>query len=222
MATLKTAISDLETQELKRIEFWPSMPSLDPEELPKRRIERLEDGYGIRLEHPPDPSITCIGDFLSDGRREYLVRSCRLDGIVHGEVDLEARQAWIERTEEQIRTAERMVVQLDGLPAELKYLMTLGRGICGNGLPQYRSFGELHQLKFLTDIDGEEAEGEESSSSGCVTVSRTDEEISQGHLSDISQEWDDHVVALAVLIGNGGFAAYCRKLEDSNDANRWR
>lgn len=222
MATLETAISDLETRKIKRMEFWPSLPSLDPEELPRRRIERLEDDYGIRLDYPPDPSITSIRDFLSDDRRDNLVRSCRLDGIVHGEVDLEAREAWIKKTEGQIRAAERTKVHPDGLPAGLTYLMTLVRGISGNGLPQYRYFGELHQLKFLTDINGEKAEGEEPSSSGFVTVPRSDEEIIQGHLGDISEEWDDHVVALAVMIGNGGFAVYCRKLEDINDADRWR
>lgn len=77
-------------------------------------------------------------------------------------------------------------------------------------------------MKFLTDIDGEEAEGEEPRDSGFVTVPRTDEEMSQGHLGDIQGEWNDHVVALAVGIGNGGFAAYCRKPEDTDDADRWR
>lgn len=217
MATLETVISDLENSEIK--------PSIGPEEILKQRIEELQDRYGIRLEHPPDPSITSIRDILSEDRRENLVRSCWLDGIVQGEgeIDIEAREAWIEKTEEQTRTAERTEVHPDGLPAELKYLMTLVRGICGNGLPEYRYFGgsELRQLKFLTDIDGEEAEGEEPRESGFVTVPRTDEEMSQGHLGDIRGEWDDHVVALAVGIGNGGFAAYCRKLEDA-DGWRWK
>lgn len=39
MATLETAISGLETREIKPIEFWSSTPNLGPEELPKRRIE---------------------------------------------------------------------------------------------------------------------------------------------------------------------------------------
>lgn len=102
--------------------------------------------------------------------------------------------------------------------------MTLVRGICGNGLPEYRYFSgsELRQMKFLTDIDGEEAEGEEPRDSGLVTVPRIDEEMIQGHLGDIRGEWDNHVVALAVGIGNGGFVAYCRKLDDTDDADRWR
>lgn len=150
------------------------------------------------------------------------MRSCRLDGILHGQVDIKARKAWIEKTEERARTAERAKVHPDGLPAELKYLMTLVRGICGNGLPQYRYFGELRQMKFLTDVDGEEDEDELPMDSGFVSVPRTDEEKKQGLLGDFREEWDDHVVALAVHIGNGGFTAYCRKPEDTDDADTWR
>ncbi|KAK4611796.1 hypothetical protein CLAFUR4_13045 [Fulvia fulva] len=222
MAKLETAISDIETREIKTMEFWPKTPKLDPEELPQRRVERLEGDYGVRLEHPQDPSITSIRDFLSEDRRGNLVRSCRLDGVVHGEVDIEALEAWIEKTEEQIRTAERTEIHLDGLPAELKYLMTLIRGICGNGLPAYRYSGQLRQMKFITDIEGEETEGEEPRNSGFVTVPRTDEEMSEGHLGDIQGSWDDHVVALAAGIGNGGFAVYCRKQEDADGAIGWR
>lgn len=222
MATLETRISDLETRELHPMEFYPRTSNLSPEELPERRIERLQTGCGIQLD-PPDPSITSVRDFLSEDRRENLVRNCRLDGILHGEVDIKAREAWIEKTEENIRTAERAKVHPDGLPAELKYLMTLVRGICGNGLPHYRYGGELHQLKFLTDVDGEEDEDEPPMDSGYVSVPWTFEEQRQGlGLSDFREEWDDHEVALAVHIGNGGFTAYCQKLKDADDADTWR
>lgn len=80
IAALETAILDLETHEFNA--------TIGPEELFTRRMEQLKDIYGVRLEHPPDPSITSIRDFLSEDRRGNLVRSCWLDGIVHGEGSL--------------------------------------------------------------------------------------------------------------------------------------
>lgn len=72
MAALKAGVQDLEQREFRPMDFWPKKPDLSPEGLSKRRIEKLEENYGIWL-NPPDPTISSIRDILSKDRREDLV-----------------------------------------------------------------------------------------------------------------------------------------------------
>ena len=109
------------------------------EEAPEKRIDNLQDSLEFCFD-PPDPTITTVRDFSSEDKRDRLIRDCRLDGVTHGEVDTALRNAWIEDVEKRMSTAGRAQVRPDSLPADLKYLMTLVRGICGPGLPQWRMF----------------------------------------------------------------------------------
>lgn len=215
MAALNSAIEALE-QETRPIHFSFRSTHVSPDELPKQRIESLRERYGIYL-NPPDPTIMMVRDLLSEDRRENLVRTCRLDGISHGEIDHAARKAWIEKTETKIMAVDRTHGRPDGLPAELKYLMSLVHGLCGPGLPNDRFLGELHKPKFISDIEGDEDEEEEQTDCGHVSVPISEEDMSSTTItekekySEIDAEWDGCEVGLAVVTGNGGFAVYCRR-----------
>ncbi|KAK4506059.1 hypothetical protein PRZ48_004024 [Zasmidium cellare] len=211
---LEIAIQDIEQQDLS----------------PEERLSEVFDGYGIRLD-PEDPTITAPRDFLSEDRRENLIRTNRLDGTTHGDVDLAGRNAWIENTERKIAAAERVAdeVRPEGLPADLKYLMTLVRGLCGPGLPQYRFYGELNQLKFLSSLDDadEDDEDERKTDSGWVALPNTSEEVRSGQAKDgIFEDWGEGDttwrVAVAVCVGDGGFAVYCKDNDGDDEKNCWR
>lgn len=208
---LEIAIQDIEQQQLS----------------PEDRLKEVYDGYGIRLD-PPDPTITSPREFLSEDRRENLIRTNRLDGTTHGEVDLASRNEWTENTERKIASAERIDddIRPKGLPVDLKYLMTLVRGLCGPGLPRYRFYGELHQLKFLSSLDDadEDDEDERKTDSGVVALPNTAEEVLSGEANGgVLEDWGDtnFRVTLAVCVGDGGFAVYCKDRDD-DDENRWR
>lgn len=215
MHALEIAIQCLEQQQQQL-----SLEELSTEE----RLEELEECEGIWLD-PPDPTITSIRDFLSEDRRENLIRTCRLDGTTHGEVDLVARNEWIENTERKISTIESIddEIRPNGLPADLKYLITLVRGLCGPGLPRYRFYGELYQLKFLSDLDDMVGEDERKTDSGVVVAPNTAEEDLRGKIPDILEDWGptNCQVGLVVCIGDGGFAVYCKD-RDASDGYSWR
>ncbi|KAK4498383.1 hypothetical protein PRZ48_011041 [Zasmidium cellare] len=58
---------------------WPGTRCRE-DEAPRKRIENLWDHHGVWLD-PPDPTVTTVRDFLSEDRRQSLIRTCRLDGI---------------------------------------------------------------------------------------------------------------------------------------------
>lgn len=186
------------------------------EEAPEKRIEALQDSLEFCF-NPPDPTINTARDFLSEDKRDVLIRVCRLDGVTHGEVDIAFRNAWIDDVEKRMSTAERAQVRPDCLPADLKYLMTLVRGICGPGLPQWRMF---NQLRFLSDLDEDEhvnytrGGGTEA---GWIAVPNTQEEEERGELGDLPNEWEDCEVAMAVGVGEYSFAVYCRRHNGDGD-----
>lgn len=203
---------------------WPGTKCRE-DEVPRKRIENLWDHHDIWLD-PPDLTVTTVRDFLSEDRRESLIRTCRLDGITHGEVDIAARNAWIEDVERRMSKSERAEVRPDGLPADLKYLMTLVRGLYGPGLPEWRFY---NQLKFLSDLDGDEDTDigkNQGTEAGWIAVPNTQEEVDNGQLGDLPREWGDCEVAMAVGAGQCSFAVYCRKQEngerDSDGAWGWK
>lgn len=213
---LKTVIDDLESS-LPRT--WTGEICKE-DETPKMRLRTLDDSHDVHLD-PPDPTIATVRDFLSEDRRENLIRTNRLDGITHGEVDLAVRNAWIEDVEKKMSTAERALIRPNSLPADLKYLMTLVRGICGPGLPDWRFF---NQLKFLSDLDEDEAHlGNWScgTEAGWIAVPNMLEDL-DGEIGDLPYDWDGpngepHKVAMAVGVGQCSFAVYCRRQNNGDD-----
>lgn len=185
------------------------------EKRPKRQLDWLAEDHGICL-MPEDPSVKTVADLLSEDRRQTLVQSCQLDGTRCGEVDLAARNALFDDVESKIATSGNVRARPEGFPADLKYLLTLVRGICGPGLPDYRL---LQQLEFLSDDDDEEDEG--VGACGWVAVPATREEIGRGEIGEIIDVWEDsekgdYEVSLAVCLGRNGFAVYCRPMEISD------
>lgn len=211
LSELRKVINEIESDP-------PSSPKITEDEASKERIESLREDSDIWLD---DPTITTIRDLLSEDRRENLIRTNRLDGITHGEVDLAVRNAWIEDIEKKMSTDERALIRPSGLPADLKYLMTLVRGICGPGLPDWRFY---NQLKFLSDLDEDEAcLGNWSSGTevGWIAVPNMLQDL-DGKIGDLPYDWHDskgeeHKVAMAVGIGQCSFAVYCRKQNEGDD-----
>ncbi|KAI6832888.1 hypothetical protein KC332_g6502 [Hortaea werneckii] len=210
MNTLISVIQQIEaTTSYKRADFWDSVP----DDLRSMRLQAIIERHGIHLE---DDSISEVRELLSEDHREDLVRTNRLDGVRHGQVDVDARNAWIERTETAMANAKRASIQPDGLPPALKYLMTLVRAICGVGLPRYRYYGELYQLKFLSDVhmdEDEDGSNEDGWVALPITLDTPPEDIKNDPSLGLPQEWADCEVALGVQIGYGGFAVYSRRLK---------
>ncbi|GAB1730568.1 hypothetical protein NU195Hw_g9392t1 [Hortaea werneckii] len=226
MNTLTLAIQQIEaTTSYKTADFWDSVPN----DLRSMRLQAIKEDLGIYLE---DDSISEVRELLLEDRREDLIRTNRLDGVRHGQVDKDARNAWIGRTETAMADAVRATIQPNGLPPALKYLMTLVRAICGVGLPRYRYHGELHQLKFLSDVhmdEDEDGSNEDGWVALPITLDTPPEDIKNDPSLGLPQEWADCEVALGVQIGYGGFAVYCRRLHGEEpqsvpngaDAQEW-
>ncbi|KAI7472645.1 hypothetical protein KC357_g5660 [Hortaea werneckii] len=212
MNTLTSAIQHMGN----KTDFGPAdfpVPFSVPVSLRRMSLQAFEEKHGVHLE---DSSITELRDLLSEDRRESLIQTNRLDGIRHGQVDLDARNAWIERTETTMADAKPVKARPNGLPPALKYLMTLVRAICGVGLPKHRYYGELNQLKFLSDVHVDEDE-EGCNEAGWVALPMPLDTPAEDTKNDpslgLSEEWADCEIALGVQIGYGGFAVYCRRLD---------
>lgn len=225
MSELERVIEDIESKPPRGPPYPPyqGQPlNCSEDEAPQKRIEYLQSTYGIQLD-PEDPTVRTVSDFLSEDRRENLIRTNRLDGVSPGEVNA-TRNAWIQDVEERMATAERARVRPNALPADLKYLMTLVRGLSRPGLPQER---ESRHCLWLSDLDEDEDENNYVESGGApagwIAVPATQEEADNGELGDLPEEWCSYIVAMAVGIGGYNFAAYCREeTDESDDGWRWR
>ena len=205
MNALEYIVQDIEQQS-------PPSPSECPaDRLPALCIAQLKKEHGIVLK---DHTVTSIRDFLSEARRQALIEENQLDGVIHGgPVNLASRRAWIDDIEQKITTYENARARPSSLPADLKYLMTLVRGMCGPGLPNHRFYD---QLPFIADLDGEDAE-----EIGTIAVPPAQEEHDSDEFSLFLEVWGDDEVAIGVSIatGAGGIAVYCR--EEGNDDAEW-
>lgn len=184
---------------------------------------RQTDWFSFHLGFSITDIASAPHDLLEEKMQSTLITKHFMDGTLHESVDLDVRQTWFDRIEDEIRA--RGIIVSHFPPADLAYLSTLTEGILAPGLTSWRQRKQF-------DLFSPQSPLEPTEKTRCrVTVpvrDDGDEALDPNELTDLTYVWEDWAIAVAFKLGDGprswggSYALYCQRKDDSTSDWDWR
>ncbi|CZT21377.1 uncharacterized protein RCC_07240 [Ramularia collo-cygni] len=207
---------------------------LPDEEIRDACLRLFSEQYGLIS---PDAGVATPASSLDDSVLPNTIKRCSLDGIDHGAVDVQKREAWFDAVHTAIASLHVQPDDQDPhnavaehfrplcLPADFQYLATLVRGVCGPGLPHYR---ETSQFSFIVDPEEAINDLEFYGTRNRVVVPARGRDVLAEAFHALDMVWEDWQIAVGVKPGDGPrgwdgpWILYCRRIGDEGSLWGWR